>query len=165
MDPIEQQIAFVSQCSPGAGQRRRLLSVSTKNIYVRFVIMVPHTSFVAFVDVWPTASCEQTDRLVCDVVVLSDDPLRTMRTMREWTEAHAQQGWEILTQPFVYSQFGSTQQPPADIFWLLVGCVLGGIALLIIIFVSATTASVRVADDSNERVKLIVRGNKINYPI
>ena len=40
MDPIEQQIAFVSQCSPGAGQRRRLLSVSTKNIYVRFVIMV-----------------------------------------------------------------------------------------------------------------------------
>ena len=140
MDPIEQQIAFVSQCSPGAGQRRRLLSISTKNIYVRFVIMVPHTSFVAFVDVWPTASCEQTGRLVCDVVVLSDDPLRTMRTMREWTEAHAQQGWEILTQPFVYSQFGSTKQPPASAstaentnIWLIVGCVLGGTALVIII--------------------------------
>ena len=144
IDPIEQQIAFVSQCSPGAGQRRRLLSTtSTKQIYVRFVIVVPYNYFFEFIDVWPTSSCEYIESIaktVCDVVVKSDDPLRTMRTMREWTMAHAQRGWEILTQPFVYSQFAPTKQPPASAstaentsIWLIVGCVLGCTALVKII--------------------------------
>ena len=144
INPMEQQIAFVSQCSPDAGQRRRLLSTArTKTIYVRFVIFVPHTSVFAIIDVWPTAYCDvlgSTGRIACDVVEQSDDPLKTIRTMREWTVAHAQQGWEVLTQPYVYSQFGSTEQPPASAstdeianFWLIVGCALGGTAFVIII--------------------------------
>ena len=134
-DPIEQQIAFASQCSPGVGQRRRLLSTTKNNVYVRFVMLVPPASLSAFKVTWPTAQCGPT---VCDVVVLSDDPLITIRKMREWTLARvqqSQQGWEILTQPFVYSHFDTTQ-PSASAtpdIGLIVGCALGGTALVIVI--------------------------------
>ena len=101
--PIEQTIAFASQCRTNT-TRRRLLEYAP--MAARFIVFAPSDKAATVRVDWPTAQCKPVSavggRQMCEVIIINTDPLAQLRAMRSWCDnIPTSRGWEVVTIPYI----------------------------------------------------------------